>query len=463
MAQRNRGTSVRPLTRVLEQARGPCWLIDSDGTLAYLSARCAPWLNCDLSQLLGCSTRSISAGDQGSEAIGRLARSLAAPDGLRDSSYLCRKVLPAVAGAAPTQPLDTLFIALDETAGSILALAAHRPAEPMTADQAGAAEIFAQLQRWWRQLPAWSQLPVCVGDSAEGSRLRRQLKIAAAVDEHLLLVGPAGCGSEAAARVLAARQSSDPSAQVSKLAANQVVTIDGSLMDDDLLEVALDPAMQVLEESGRSRVSVILRDLDQTPLDVQQTLGIWCQRYAGRVRLLALSQSTMRELVSHEKVSILLQPMLNVLQIRFAGLAERVSDIAAIATAVLQQRRKYEPSLPERFSRTALDHMLVYPWPRNMAELEAAVRQAANACPAAAILPEHLPLAIRSFKPQDPTGLRWQGFDLDDALEQFERQWIRRALQQARGNRAEAARLLNISRARLLRRLDEADDGESNR
>ncbi len=462
MAQRNRGTSVRPMNRVLEQARGPCWLIDSDGKLAYLSARCAPWLNCDLSQLLGCSTRSISAGDQEGEAIGLLARSLAAPDGLRESSYLCRKVSPAVAGAAPAQPLETLFIALDDTATSILALASHRPAEPLTADQVGAAEIFARLQRWWRELPAWSQLPVCAGDSAEGSRLRRQLKIAAAVDEHLLLVGPAGCGSEVAARVLAAQHRSAVSAQASNLAA-QIVTIDGSLMDGDLLEVALDPATQVLEESGQSRVAIILRDLDQTPLDVQQTLGIWCQRHAGRVRLLALSASTMRELVSQQQVSALLQPMLNVLQIRFAGLASRVADIAVIATAVLQQRRKHEPGLPERFSRTALDHMLVYPWPRNMAELEAAVRQAANACPAAAILPEHLPLAIRSFKPQDPTGRRWQGFDLDDALEQFERQWIRRALHQARGNRAEAARLLNISRARLLRRLDEADDAESNR
>ena len=43
---------------------------------------------------------------------------------------------------------------------------------------------------------------------------------------------------------------------------------------------------------------------------------------------------------------------------------------------------------------------------------------------------------------------------MDEFLEEIEQELLRRALQQAKGNKAHTARLLGIDRARLLRRLE---------
>ena len=69
------------------------------------------------------------------------------------------------------------------------------------------------------------------------------------------------------------------------------------------------------------------------------------------------------------------------------------------------------------------------------------------------IAAEHLPLAIRSYRPDENP--RSSPVSLDDAVERYELRLINEAIEGAGGNRAEAARWLGISRARLLRRIDE--------
>ena len=69
---------------------------------------------------------------------------------------------------------------------------------------------------------------------------------------------------------------------------------------------------------------------------------------------------------------------------------------------------------------------------------------------------EHLPLAIRSYRPgENPALARRAAISLDDAVERYEFRLIQEALEAAGGNRAEASRRLGISRARLLRKIDE--------
>ena len=50
---------------------------------------------------------------------------------------------------------------------------------------------------------------------------------------------------------------------------------------------------------------------------------------------------------------------------------------------------------------------------------------------------------------------------LDNAIQRYELRLINETLEMADGNRAEAARRLGISRARLIRRLDDASNRES--
>ncbi len=108
-----------------------------------------------------------------------------------------------------------------------------------------------------------------------------------------------------------------------------------------------------------------------------------------------------------------------------------------------------------------MDQLLIYPWPGNFEELDAAVRHAAATCRTAAIEPEHLPLAVRSFRlnPVRSKPVIVEG-NLDEELRRFELKKIHEALDAAEGNRSEAARLLGISRARLIRRLDDPETPE---
>lgn len=439
MPDRKRGTSIRPLARVLDASDRPAWLIDADGKLCYLSASCQGWLGVDIETLLGRSTRGVP--DQDSD-LDRLARTLAAPLGLAERGQVHHTVdLP--------QSASVLFVALDANATEVLALAGHPPPPPTTAEQAVGMAIRQQLDRWQNQWPPLAQLPSTMGPSAAAARLRRQLLLAASSREHLMLVGPGGSGRESAAQAIHRQRGERP-----------LLPVDAGLMDAELLDATLAPVVHRLSEVPASQATLLLRNLEQMPHDAQARLQQTCERFESHLRLLALSTVDGESLRATGRLIEALADRLSVYTIPFVALADRAVDIPAIATAMLQRRRSQGIGQAERLSRQTLDVLVSYPWPQNLFELDAAIRHAARTATGPAILPADLPLAIRTYAPPDPGGGQRPSTDLDAALQKLERQLIARALEQADGNRAEAARLLNISRGRLLRKLDE-QDGDS--
>jgi DNA-binding NtrC family response regulator len=137
-------------------------------------------------------------------------------------------------------------------------------------------------------------------------------------------------------------------------------------------------------------------------------------------------------------------------------LAARVEDVPMMATAMLDARHAAGEGPAERISRAALDALVIYPWPGNHEELEDAIRYTIRTATGSIIAVKHLPLAIRSYQPGAPLKrAKHTKLSLDDALQRYELRLIRETLEAADGNRAEAARRLGISRARLIRRLDE--------
>ncbi len=128
-----------------------------------------------------------------------------------------------------------------------------------------------------------------------------------------------------------------------------------------------------------------------------------------------------------------------------------------MATALVNQLRAAGETTAESINRSALDAIVTYPWPENFDELHAAMRHAAHRANRGAIGVEHLPLAVRSYRSGDnPASQKLRRVSLDDAVARFEMRLIDEAIEATGGNRAEAARRLGISRARLLRKIDEA-------
>ena len=96
-----------------------------------------------------------------------------------------------------------------------------------------------------------------------------------------------------------------------------------------------------------------------------------------------------------------------------------------------------------------------YTWPGNVRELENVIERALILCDAGAIQPEHLPLGVRlepSFGPaEDDRSLV--------TLEEIERRYIRRVLEECKGHRLKAATILGISERNLYRKLKEMEAG----
>ena len=114
------------------------------------------------------------------------------------------------------------------------------------------------------------------------------------------------------------------------------------------------------------------------------------------------------------------------------------------------------------WDRQVIAMLSAYSWPGNVAEFQRVVQQAAHLAGDQQVVAAHLPTHVLS------TGHQVAGvFELPPegiSLDTVEEDLIRQALEMARGNKTQAARLLGLSRATLLYRIDKyailADDPE---
>jgi DNA-binding NtrC family response regulator len=321
----------------------------------------------------------------------------------------------------------------------------------------------------WRRRDANLATIATAGTSPAARRARRRLQVAASIRCDVGFFGPPGCGSEAVA------------ARIHQLSApgEPLVRVDGPLMDAELLDAVLMPVVHQLGESSDSRATALVRGLDEMPLEAQQRLLALLRMTPGRLRLLALSRlqpAVLAEPVATPGeedglaeysggaagIATELIEILSAMTVTTQPLCSRVEDIPLLATALLDARRAAGQGTVERLSRAALDALVIYPWPRNLDELEEAIGHAMRTAPGPLISAEHLPLAIRSFRPgESPANSRRAIVPLDAAVERYEARLIREAIEASGGNRAEAARKLGISRARLLRKMEVELDNDS--
>ena len=99
----------------------------------------------------------------------------------------------------------------------------------------------------------------------------------------------------------------------------------------------------------------------------------------------------------------------------------------------------------------ALEALQRYPWPGNARELKNVIEHALILCDGDTIEREHLPMAVR----MGPTFGAEEGATGLLTLEEAEKSYIRRVLNECKGHRQKAAHILGISERTLYRKLQE--------
>ena len=176
------------------------------------------------------------------------------------------------------------------------------------------------------------------------------------------------------------------------------------------------------------------------------------------VRVVAATNRPLDRLVQEGRFREDLFYRLNVIPIRVPALRERREDVPLLANHFLERFGREMGKPLAKISSEAMECLMRYSWPGNVRELENVIERAVALETSPAILAERLPDGVRQgIAPAGPAVLDdaaplVPGFSLDRHLEELESSLVRRALDQADGNRGEACRLLGIS-SRSLRYL----------
>lgn len=309
----------------------------------------------------------------------------------------------------------------------------------------------------WRR-PTAGTVPSVIAKSAP---MQRVLELCARLAQSplpIVLSGPTGSGKEVVAQFIHA---SSPRRSSAFLALN-CATVTQSLINSELFghvrgafsgadsdragifeaaaggTVFLDEIAELSPEAQ----AALLRVLDTSKV---RRVGATLEQPV-EFRLLAASHADLAERVRAGKFREDLYYRISGELVRVPSLAERPEDILALARGFLAE-------VGAELEGPAAELLLAYPWPGNVRELRQCMNRALAVRDGDTVRAEDLPERVRASGTLRVTPRPQQATDLREAVMEFERTLIRRALEEHGGRRAEAARALCVPERTLSYRM----------
>jgi DNA-binding NtrC family response regulator len=289
------------------------------------------------------------------------------------------------------------------------------------------------------------------------------IRTAAKSDISVLILGPTGSGKEVVARMIheLSRRSQ------AKLQAVNCAALPDTLFESEIfgyekgaftgahdrkpgrLELASDGTL-FLDEIGDMSLfaqAKLLRVLEERRFE---RLG-GNRSISVDFRLISATNRPLDQFVRDGRFREDLYYRVNAFAIRLPSLRERQVDIPVLAERLLARYCAAQglPLDSKALSREALDLLVGYPWPGNIRELESTVSRAALSAPGRTIRAADIEFLHATATLSEPTG------DRLPSLSEAERSHIVRVLQAVQWNKKEAARVLDISRGTLYRKIAE--------
>jgi two-component system response regulator AtoC len=182
------------------------------------------------------------------------------------------------------------------------------------------------------------------------------------------------------------------------------------------------------------------------------------------VRVVAASNRDLEQMAKNAEFRPDLFYRLNVVSLFLPPLRERREDIALLLDHFLRLKAREHSITVKTLSPEVVDFFLSYPWPGNIRELENLVERLTILTPHETVMLRDLPAGMRStdqtatLKEDVLSGSR----PLSDAVDEFERELIVKALQRTGFNQTKAASLLGTSRRILKYRIEKLKINDPN-
>ncbi len=176
------------------------------------------------------------------------------------------------------------------------------------------------------------------------------------------------------------------------------------------------------------------------------------------VRVIAATNQNLKQSIAEGKFREDLYYRLNIVQIELPALRERGEDIVLLAHHFVAQFNRTLRRGVEGMTGEVEEIFRRYPWKGNVRELKNSIERIVLLEECSIIKKENLPPELlQESQPPPVNGLcleddpkLWEaGFSLEQAIERMQRKHVLRALQESRGNKTEAAKLLGIKRLAL--------------
>lgn len=311
-----------------------------------------------------------------------------------------------------------------------------------------------------RQVDHCHSFGTMVGRNAAMTDVFRLIKTVAGTDGTVLIQGESGTGKELVARAIH---------EQSARARNPFVVINCAAIPSTLMESELFGHRRgaftgaTTDCAGKLEIAktgtIFLDDINSLSIRMQaKLLRVIQQKEFERIgthriikadiRIIASSNQDLLELVSQNGFREDLFYRLNVLPLSLPPLRARRDDIPLLLEHFFRVYAERKGEKVKQLTPAALDHLTAYHWPGNVRELENLVERICT------INPERI-IRLADLPQLTPIGAQSEKTSLREAIQDFEKQYIKSVMEAANGNRSEAARKLGIHRNTLLTKTKE--------
>ena len=458
MDDSNRSVAKRQIARLLGGASTPIYVLSEDNTIIFANEALGKLLDRPVDSLLGIQCTSDGMPDKPAEP--EITSLLSPPGGWSRRSI---KTIPFELSQDPNTASVRCLVPLEHSENSSLLclIGARSTSDPFGFCDDPLGEVQNVLRSTRARYKHGNALWFLQGKSVRVKRVLEQVQLASQTSCNVWIAGPTGAGQRSLVEAIHASSHSDLQSPDN---VPSLIRIECRLMDRDILVSMFELIGDSQKTTNRTQ-SLLIEGLESLPPDCLSILATFVQQQPHlRYFVTLATDSTSTDSTSMDATGpeitrskdwVAIFAIAGVLQIELPRLTDRLDDLRVLVASWLESSENQGRKNLETTSAFC-DLLCAYPWPDDIEEFSQTMQHALKSSGDSVQLDvAHLPINLRTCVSHAAQSNPIASVDLDAILEDVERTMILRALEISPSNKTAAAKLLNISRARLLRRLQQ--------